>query len=339
MNILYSTLRSYNSREIFHLGPRDKHQRRTQAHTTGVQTFKGRGRPTRLPLIPTIMRSVPAEVLDNVFHFLEDDLPSLSVCTCVSHHIWSQFASRRLFRLLKFHAVIGNPHSHATFRDFFSFVKSCPRASTFTRSLVLDGSWPQRHRGNCMEPVFVSRLAIDTLSDIITVLPALRTLELRAVQLSMPDLMFRIPQPATFTLDQLNLDYTTAHPLAQPDGRPGFDVSSILPMFSFIGKLEIRYGLQLNPSSHSHVFALKGARLATRISDFELRMFRPDDVVHVLRSLTEIAAPHCLLKLRILVDGWWDAKILACAHSFLACPASRNLQTLYVHWGWGVSCV
>lgn len=298
------------------------------------------GEPSFSPLTPDTMHPVPAEVLDNVFRLLEDDRLSLSACSRVSRDIWFPFASQRLFRSLKFHAVVGGSYNRASsvsFRDFLAFVESCDRASTCTYNLVLDGSWTPRHQANYMAPIVVCRLGVDLLSDIVVALPALRTLELSSVQFTLPGLMFKFPE-TPFTLDRLILDYTMAHPLAQPDGRPGFNVSSILPIFSSLGKLVVRYGVQsdfaFDPMS---VYGLNYACFSTRISDLELKLTRHDDVIHFLDAMVETLAPASLLNLRLFVNGWWYPGMLAHLLMFLSSPASRNLQTLYLHWGRGVS--
>lgn len=183
----------------------------------------------------TAMLDFPGELLDAVFEHLKDDKKSLSACSRVSRNGWLSWASLRLFSTLKVHAVVMGsyvPDRKLSFADFLQFLLRCERASHAIRDLVLDGSWRPRFTPNGIQPVFVSSLAVDTLFCILKCCSELRALTLREVELAMPSLLYRVSAWEPVKLQRLTLDYRAQHPLMPPCGRPGFDIPSILPIFS-----------------------------------------------------------------------------------------------------------
>ncbi|GJE91387.1 hypothetical protein PsYK624_075370 [Phanerochaete sordida] len=287
------------------------------------------------------MPYVPGELLDHVLQYLDDDKRSLCACSRVSRDIWLPFASQRLFHSVRFHAVVVGFYTHTgyvTFSDLLRFLATCERATQFIRNLVLDGSWRPRPTPNGTPPVFICPLGVDILSGIVAALPSLRTLELRDVELAMPSLMFRMSDLPPFKLEQLTLNYTQVHPLSPPCQRPGFDIPSILPMFS-LGTLQVGYGPSRDPSAHpaSQIGSLGPAGRATPISHLDVRVTLPDDLDRLSEAIALTAAPACLQSLGLwMIEPQTSADTLASIYALLACPASQGLQTLRINWGYGV---
>lgn len=279
----------------------------------------------------------PPELLDIIFSHLDADKKTLSACSLVSREGWLPFASLRLFRSLKFAAYVPERHGQTwwrvTFRDLLDFVQTCPRAREFTRSLTLDGSWRRRYV-DCMEPPFVARLPVDMLFAIVSALSGLQCLTLRSVPLSVPSIMFEKPaQPVR--LEVLVLDYALVHPFAQPDGRPGFDPITILPLFAPT-KVEVCQGpFNDRPRGDAHIVELRIEGRA-RMAELALRMEQREDMMRALKKVVRCAEPNCLQSLRLALRAPWDNNVFTIVNALLSRSVSRELKTLGILWGNGV---
>lgn len=252
-------------------------------------------------------RPLPGEILDEVFEYLSDDRKTLATCSRVSRHLWYPFASRRLFRSLRFQAVTAYAPGYtghariADYKDFLAFLKTCQRAAVYTTQLTLVGYISSGWRGPLSTgPTRVPTLGADVLADIVAVLPVLRVLELMSVAMSPPSLFFRQSARPPLVLDCLTFDYTaTYHSALDPSHPMLFHLPSVLSLFQSVGEVRMSNAPAMQPHQ-LNVFTLpySGAR-QPRIQSLAITRSSFQELRPYLTTLTDMLAPGYLSKLYI----------------------------------------
>ena len=279
--------------------------------------------------------SIPAEILDEIFSYLDsdDDCETLSSCSLVCRANWLPFASRRLFRSLLFHAAIayapgysGRRARIATFKDFLVFLKACERTSVYTRSLTLSGRISSGYRGpHSTGPIRSAQLSLDVLVDILHRLPRLRDLTIKSVAICPPSMFFIPPTRPTFSLVNLEFDYQALYTSALYPSQPmAFHLPDIISLFSSLDTLTMWSVPELR-SAPETTFTLRSAsREKTRLKTLRLGGSGFSNITHYLSSLSKILSPGCVTYAHI---HWLDRTACfidsSAVENFLEGPGAR----------------
>lgn len=248
---------------------------------------------------------LPAEILDEIFSYLDSDgdCQTLSSCSLVRRANWHPVASRRLFRSLLFHAAIAYAPGYsgrrvrlATFKDFLAFLKTCERASVYTRSLTLSGRISSGYRGpHSTGPIRSAQLSLDVLVDILRHLPKLRDLTIKSVAICPPSMFFFPPTRPTFSLVNLEFDYQALYTSALYPTLPmAFHLPDIISLFSSLDTLTMWSVPELR-SAPETTFTLRSAsREKTRLKTLKLGGSGSSNITHYLSSLSKLLSPGCV---------------------------------------------
>lgn len=259
---------------------------------------------------PTMQRSLPAEILDEIFDVIELDCDwhTLSSCTLVCRFGWHSLASRRLFRRLRFHAATayspgytGRREKLATFRDFLTFVRTCERAPAYTRSLTLLGWISSGYHGpHSTGPIRTAKLSLDVLIDILTKLPSLRELEIISISICPPSILFAPPPKPAFVLEKLRLNYRAPYRSAlylAPS--MSFNLPDVVSLFSSIDELVLEHVPQMEPTVRNTFKLPSATQGGTHVKTAVIHGSGFDETNYFISAFSKMFAPKCLFNLDV----------------------------------------